>query len=592
MYRSNVNLALQTCILGVAFFILASASIALTRFEGGVAFLWPATAPLLAFLAVRLPREWPYPVAATLIASWLSSWFFGAGPVTGIPIAFAIVGEALIAATILRSAGDKFYGFDSLTSLGIFVFAAGGIAPMLSAFVGAWAIAGHPGQLFWPNWRAWYAAHSLGTVSLAPLLLLSLRGEAIRWVRNATRRRQIEALLLLGTVVATSCYVFGQARLPLLFLPLLPLLLATFRLGRIGATMSVVILAAIGGALTIRGNGPISLIHTSIGGRAQFFQFYLTVAVFMVLPVAADLKRRTALVSQLKASEASYRLVADSLGDTIIHTSLDGDVRFASTAIVDLTGYEAVDVLGRNSRDFVLPEDLAAFEAARDAAIADSERTISIEYRARVRNDVVIWCETRMRSYLDAHDMAGGVILVVRDATERKAMEAELALEARTDALTGIPNRRAFFRRLDYVQGEVEAGQAIECVALLDLDLFKQVNDSHGHATGDLLLQTISSILTSIVRSSDMVARVGGEEFGLVLWGTDLDQAVHTCDRVLAAIAGCSIISSGGLTVRATTSIGIALIEQGRTSAILYEDADRALYEAKSTGRNRLRIAA
>lgn len=592
MYRPDVKFYLQTCSLGLLFFVLSSASIALTRFEGGAAFLWPATAPLLAFIALRPPGEWPYPIAMALVTSWLASSFFGVGPMAGIPIAFAIVGEALVSAIILRSAGGKFSRFEDVTSLGVFLLAAGGIAPMLSGFVGAWAIAGHSGQPFWPNWRAWYAAHSLGTVSLAPLLFLSLRGEASRWVRNASRHRQIEALLLLAAVVATSCFVFGQERLPLLFLPLLPLLLATFRLGRIGATSSVVLLAVIGGVLTVRGHGPISLIHTSIGGRAEFFQFYLAVAVIMVLPVAADLKRRTALVSQLRASEASYRLVADKLGDTVIHTSLDGDVRFASAAIVDMTGYHAAEVLGRNSRDFVLAEDFAAFEAARNAAIADSERTVSIEYRARVRNDVVIWCETRMRSYADADDIPAGIILVVRDISARKEIEAELALEARTDALTGLPNRRVFFKRLDYIQGEVEADKALGCVALLDLDLFKQVNDVHGHATGDLLLQTISNVLASTVRSSDMVARVGGEEFGLILWGTDLEQAIQTCDRILAAIAKCSITSSAGTIIRVTASIGIRRMERGQSSATLYQDADRALYEAKSMGRNRLGIAA
>lgn len=592
MFRPSVNLVLQTCILGGLFFVLAAASITLTRFEGGAAFLWPATAPLLAFLASRSPREWLYPIMATLAASWLASTLFGVGALTGLPLAFAIVGEALLSAIVLQFAGEKLSQFDSVASLVIFILVAGVAAPMASGFIGAWAISNHAGQPFWPNWRAWYAAHSLGTISLAPLLLLSLRGDARQWARAAGRWRQIEALSLLLTVAATSIFVFDQERLPLLFLPLLPLLLATFRLGRIGATTSVVLLAMIGGIFTIRGHGPISLIHTSIGGRAQFFQFYLAVAVIMVLPVAAELTRRTALMSRLKESEASYRLVADKLGDTIIHTSLDGDVRFASSAIVDLTGFRADEVTGRNSRDFVLPDDYAAFRAARDTAIADKERTVSIEYRARVKNDIVIWCETRMRCYVDAHDVPAGVILVVRDVTERKVAEAELALEARTDSLTGLPNRRTFSRRLDYLRGEVEADQAIGCIALLDLDFFKQVNDVHGHGAGDLLLQSVSTILTRCLRSTDMVARVGGEEFGLILWGAGIEEAMHTCDRLLAAVKGCSVVSSAGIVVRTTASIGIAAMKGGHTSAQMYDEADRALYEAKSMGRNRVRIAA
>jgi diguanylate cyclase (GGDEF)-like protein len=197
-----------------------------------------------------------------------------------------------------------------------------------------------------------------------------------------------------------------------------------------------------------------------------------------------------------------------------------------------------------------------------------------------------------MRSYVDAHDRPAGVILVVRDMTERKAMEARLALEARTDSLTGLPNRRAFSKRLDYLRGEVDAGQAVGCIALLDLDLFKQVNDRHGHSTGDRLLQSVAAVLTGAVRNSDMVARVGGEEFGLILWGANIEQATQTCARMLAAIAQSSIATPAGARVRATASIGVTTIIRGKSSAALYEDADRALYEAKANGRNRFQIAA
>ena len=180
-----VGRTLKTALLAVSFFLIASASIKLTRFNGGAAFLWPATAPLFAFLAVRPARTWLGPMVATAIASWAASSLFGIGPLAGIPLSIAIVAEGALGALILRRGGNDLTSFDGLRSLAVFVLAAGLIAPALSGLLGAGVIALHTHQAFWPNWQAWFAAHSLGTISVAPLLLLVLRGK----VRVGSERR-------------------------------------------------------------------------------------------------------------------------------------------------------------------------------------------------------------------------------------------------------------------------------------------------------------------------------------------------------------------------------------------------------------------
>jgi len=583
---------LKTCFLAMSFFLLASASIKLTRFTGGAAFLWPATAPLLAFLAVRPVRTWLWPMLATGAASWAASSIFGIGPLAGIPLSIAIVGEGALGALILRGTGDERTLLDELRSLAIFVLAAGLIAPALSGLLGAGVIALHTHQAFWPNWQAWFAAHGLGTISVAPLLLLVLRGEGVDWYRATSSRHKLEALLLLTVVTVTVFCVFAQERYPLLFLPILPLIITTFRLGRLGATSSVLILMIVGGLLTLNGHGPIALMHSTVGARAQFFQLYLAVAVVAVLPVATELRRREALAKRLRQSEASYRLLAENLGDTLIHTNLDGDVLYCSPAIRTLTGFSADEVLGRNSRDFVLPEDYETFSVSRATAIFEPETTIAVEYRARVRDDRVIWCETRMRSYTDEGGAPAGLILVVRDVTTRKAAEAELVHEAITDELTGIPNRKAFFSRLDYLQSEVAAGQGIGCVAVFDIDFFKAVNDTYGHATGDRVLKAVARAATRATRSGDMVARIGGEEFAVVLWGAPMATAAQTCERVRRAIEACVVDAFSGEKVRVTASFGVSAISPDADSGVVYRAADEALYAAKSAGRNRLYLAA
>lgn len=590
MERPTSKTVLQCAALAILVFALASISVTLTRFDRGAAFIWPATAPLLAFLVVRSPRAWPLPGAAAGFASWLAATIFGLGPVTGVALAIAIVGEALVAAVILRAFSRDVATFDSLPALGLFAIATGIVAPSLSGLLAALAIAARTGQAFWPNWYAWFAAHSLGTTSFAPLLLLLSDGQGRLWLRRASRLGKFEGAFLLGAVAVTTFGVFAQERLPLLFLPLLPIMMATFRVGRLGAAFSIILLAVIGGALTLMGHGPVSLMQAAAGQRAQFFQFYLAVAVMMVLPAAAELKRRNALTLRAMENEASYRLLAENLGDTMIHTSLTGDVRFASPAILELTGFEAAAIIGRNSCNFVLAEDLPTFEAARAEAIAHSDRTIGIEYRARVKDDAVIWCETRMRSYVDGDGLPAGIILVVRNASARKAAEAELSAEATTDELTGLPNRRAFFRRLDDAREEVCSGRGIGCVALLDVDFFKRVNDEHGHAIGDQVLKTTAAAVRSAIRSGDMVARVGGEEFGLLLRETSIEQAAATCERVREAISCSATPSSVGVPIVVTASLGLTMIASGDTISETYERADRLLYEAKSAGRNRVLI--
>jgi diguanylate cyclase (GGDEF)-like protein/PAS domain S-box-containing protein len=583
---------LKTAGLAVSFFLIATASIKLTRFNGGVAFLWPATAPLFAFLAVRPARTWLGPMVATGVASWVASSLFGIGPLAGIPLSLAIVSEGALGALILRRDGNDPMSFDGLRSLGVFVLAAGLVAPALSGVLGAGVIAMHTHQAFWPNWQAWFAAHSLGTISVAPLLLLVFRGEGASWYRGTSSRHKIEAALLLTAVTVTSFCVFGQERYPLLFLPMLPLIISTFRLGRLGATSSVLIVMIVGGILTLHGHGPIGLMQGSVGTRAQFFQFYLAVAVMIVLPAATELRRRETLAMRLRQSETTYRLLAENLGDTLIHTNLAGDVLYCSPAIRSLTGFGVDEVVGRNSRDFVLSEDFALFTASRFDALSEPERTIALEYRAKVSEDRIIWCETRMRSYTNDGGIPVGIILVVRDVTDRKAAEAELVHEAITDELTGIPNRKAFLSRLEYLQKEVAAGRGVGCVAIFDIDFFKAVNDRYGHATGDSVLKIVAKAAAGATRSGDMIARIGGEEFAIVLWGAAIETAAQTCERVRKAIEGCVTDAFSGEKVRVTASFGAAEIRRDADSGAVCRAADEALYAAKAAGRNRLRLAA
>ncbi|HKO48346.1 MAG TPA: diguanylate cyclase [Polyangiaceae bacterium] len=159
---------------------------------------------------------------------------------------------------------------------------------------------------------------------------------------------------------------------------------------------------------------------------------------------------------------------------------------------------------------------------------------------------------------------------------------------ATTDALTGLSNRRAF---IDWATREVARCARYSdhlSVILLDVDHFKQVNDRYGHASGDAVLAAVSRLMASIVRTCDVVARWGGEEFVVALPSTSLEGAMLVAERIRAALERHPIADPSGLALSVTASFGVAQLDSGETVDLVVDRADRAMYAAKSAGRNRV----
>lgn len=168
-------------------------------------------------------------------------------------------------------------------------------------------------------------------------------------------------------------------------------------------------------------------------------------------------------------------------------------------------------------------------------------------------------------------------------------MQRELERYAHTDALTGLNNRRIFMQRLDEEAERVRRHGSPLSVLLFDLDHFKRVNDTYGHDAGDKMLICVSQTTNNIKRASDVSARLGGEEFGLLLPETDQQGAAQLAQRLRKAIEASSITLGTGETVSITTSIGVATIsrKQDELENVL-KHADNALYRAKDSGRNQV----
>ena len=573
--------------LGIAYFVTASLAAALTRYNGGVAFLWVSNALLIAALMVQPRRRWKYALVTCGVASTLATGLFGFGWPMSVPFAVVNLVEAVVAAWVFRRLGNPLQPLGSLSWLMCFAVAAGVIAPLSAGVLAAvtvWA-AGMPSETLIP----FYTGHALGNLTVTPLALLVARRRRRLGEFDVWKQRALEGALLFAAVSATTILVFTQPDLPLLFLPILPIILVTFRLGRTGAALAVVLLAVIGGGATLFGLGPIELAEDSSGPRMQFFQFYLAATVLTVLPVAADLENRRRLHRNMRLSEQRYRLLAQHSSDILLQMDRNARIRYISPSIVMAGGRDPNKLIGEFSSILVAPDHRAKALSDFRETLAARGQTRTFEYLAATVDGKLRWFETHSRAIIDDDGVIDGVMSVIRDVSARKANEQRLAEDAQTDPLTGLLNRRAFRSAIER-RPSVAGGEAKDCVAVLDIDHFKVINDEHGHAAGDEVLRGFARVARRMVRDHDLVARIGGEEFAIFFPDTDVDQALQICERMRTEISQLSL-HAGAAIVRVTVSGGVARLgPEGLDHCVMI--ADLAMYQAKRNGRDQLAIAA
>jgi diguanylate cyclase (GGDEF)-like protein/PAS domain S-box-containing protein len=325
-----------------------------------------------------------------------------------------------------------------------------------------------------------------------------------------------------------------------------------------------------------------------------------------------DITSRREMEEALHRSEERFRLLADTSSDMISRHTLEGRYLYVSPACRYLLGYEPDELVGHSAYELLHPDDLETIRAAHEA-ILERATIYTISYRIRHRDGHHLWFETASRVV-----PAGGpgaepeIHASSRDVTERKLAESRIRELARnleeanrrlrqanlvlkelaaTDPLTGVANRRELDERLVLELRRAARAEAPLSLLFLDMDRFKEYNDRFGHPAGDELLVRVGNMLTRSMRTSDAVARFGGEEFVILLPETDEDGARILADKLRGMIA-----SKLAGRAHVTASLGAATSHPGsdrradfRTEARrLLSEADRALYESKRAGRNRV----
>lgn len=274
--------------------------------------------------------------------------------------------------------------------------------------------------------------------------------------------------------------------------------------------------------------------------------------------------------------------------------SLDKNGYYVKINHTELTwlGYSREEMIGKmRFPDLLTPASLHTFQE-NFPRFKESGYVHDLEFELLRRDGTILPILLSATAVFDANDQYAMSRSTLFDLTERKKMERLLQLQARTDALTGLINRRHF-----YEQAELELARARRhneplSLLMLDVDHFKSVNDTYGHHTGDVALQKLSEVCMQTFREIDLVARLGGEEFAVLLPETIDARAFEVAERLRLAAAEAEVPLEHGGSIHFTISIGVASFATTDSSIdMLLKRADQAMYQAKKSGRNRVCMA-
>ena len=308
-----------------------------------------------------------------------------------------------------------------------------------------------------------------------------------------------------------------------------------------------------------------------------------------LISVVKDISERKRAESALRESEARFRAMSDASPLGIFVTDAGGGTTYVNSMYLQTSGLTVEQALGHGWRNGIHPEDRERVVAAWEQAVREQSE-FDHESRYLRPDGKVIWTRVRASPFADGDSVLGHVG-TVEDITDRKTEAEQLTYRAHFDGLTGLPNRSLFSDRLAQALGRTERNGQLVALMYLDIDRFKSINDSLGHAIGDTLLEQFAERLRQSVRSVDTVARLGGDEFVILMQDLRRHEDVY---RVAHAIieAMQPTFDVAGVPLRITTSIGIAFAGSHDASGEnLLKRADVALYRAKRAGRNQFHVA-
>ena len=331
-------------------------------------------------------------------------------------------------------------------------------------------------------------------------------------------------------------------------------------------------------------------LEGSIAGKATTRnQLEVVTASFLVLTaiiIAVLLFRRRqqfAILQQvsLQRSEDRFRTLTEESADIVLITNLGGVIKYVSPSAKLTLAADPGTLLGKSIFDTVHPEDVRQLKQLLTVA---QNQSLKVEFRVRHSDGRWLDFECVIRNLLDRENI-NGLVLNAREITDRKKVQEQLIFSASHDQLTGLPNRVLFLDRLQVVIDRIHRHrQTTAGVLFIDVDEFKVVNDCLGHAAGDEFIVEVGNRLRGCMRSDGTVARIGGDEFTVLLEDiAEPSDAIRVAQRIQAAVAGPFLLL--GQEVCKSVSIGIALASSDDSAESVVHNADLAMYRAKAKGK-------
>ncbi len=300
----------------------------------------------------------------------------------------------------------------------------------------------------------------------------------------------------------------------------------------------------------------------------------------------AALAQHKRVQATLRESEERFRATFEQAAVGIVHTTLDRRYLLVNQKFCDMLGYTREELLAMRSNEIAHPDE-RELSADLKRALAGEINTYAAEKRYIRKDGSILWVNRTVSLARDRDGKPLYFIRVIEDIGKRKQAEERIQYLATYDTLTGLPNRNTFRDRLTVAIARARRGGQMAALMFLDLDRFKEINDTLGHATGDKVLQATARLLGATLRDVDTISRLGGDEFTVLLENIiEVRQVKTIAEKIEEAFSG-PIVTHEGRDIFVTTSIGIALypLDADNLDALLHA-ADVAMYRAKQKGRN------
>lgn len=355
------------------------------------------------------------------------------------------------------------------------------------------------------------------------------------------------------------------------------------RVWRITALWSLLGIAA-GQAAIFAGWAP-SFLHPAQGNALALIG--ALVLLFIIRMTGATVEQEEEAEVSTRLSEDRFRSLIQNSSDTTLVIRVDGLISYASPAVSLLLGFEPDELTGLPATDCIHPYDRDRVTNRLGSQLQISSESAPVQFRMERRDGT--WCDVEavVANQCDRPSV-GGYVANVRDITERKEFEAQLAHRALHDPLTGLANRQLILDRAEQMLARSRRSFDPPAAYFIDLDNFKEANDSLGHEAGDVILQAVAARLSPLLRSSDTLGRLGGDEFVILTEGgpPGLGPMV-VAERIREALhTPIHVDGFEALPITVTASIGVATGDRSSAQELL-RDADIALYRAKADGRDR-----